>query len=205
MCVGVAVDADGCRAPYTFLTQVGLCALPYITYYAPSMHYCHHYCLVLICTNYANRLTDRLPVCETTFPLQLCVAMLCLSVPCVCVTRELGLICHEPTRMEVAAERSLLTALLLSPEEEQQQDSEADDGSSSSSSAKGPSSSSSGSPPPTTPSLKGISSVTGLPLLPSFAVACHAGFDPHEGLLKLEGLVASEDGRTLHRLEATQV
>lgn len=46
--------------------------------------------------------------------------------------------------------------------------------------------------------------MTGLPLLPSFAVACHAAFDPHEGLLKLDGLVASEDGRVLHRLSATE-
>jgi hypothetical protein len=41
-------------------------------------------------------------------------------------------------------------------------------------------------------------------MLPGFAVACHAGFDPHEGLLKLDGLVASEDGRTLHRLSVSE-
>lgn len=103
--------------------------------------------------------------------------------------RELGLICHEPTRIEVAAERALLTAL-LTPDP----DSEAEE----------PADSSSSGPPTSAPSVKGISSVTGLPLLPSFAVACHAGFDPHEGLLKLDGLVASEDGRTLHRLSASE-
>lgn len=109
---------------------------------------------------------------------------------------ELGLICHEPTRLEVAAERALLTAL-LTPEPADSDTEEAPGAGSSS----GPTSST---PPTSAPSLKGISSVTGLPLLPSFAVACHAGFDPHDGLLKLEGLVASEDGRVLHRLAATE-
>jgi hypothetical protein len=102
--------------------------------------------------------------------------------------------------MEVAAERALLTAL-LTPEEpqddpEQDQD-QADTAASTTSTSNTP-------PPTSAPSVKGISSVTGLPLLPSFAVACHAGFDPHDGLLKLEGLVASEDGRTLHRLAVTE-
>jgi len=136
----------------------------------------------------------------------------CCVVVVVWSCRELGLICHEPTRMEVAAERALLTALLI-PEEDSDTDSNNKDStdaqaSSTSSSGNGSNNSTAGggsSPPPTTtPSIKGISSVTGLPLLPSFAVACHARFDPHDGLLKLEGLVASEDGRTLHRLSATE-
>lgn len=125
--------------------------------------------------------------------------------------RELGLICHEPTRMEVAAERALLTALLIPEPDSDSNDKDSTDTQASSTSSGGNGSSDSpaaaggSSPPPTTtPSIKGISSVTGLPLLPSFAVACHARFDPHEGLLKLEGLVASEDGRTLHRLSATE-
>lgn len=108
--------------------------------------------------------------------------------------RELGLICHEPTRIEVAAERALLTALLTPEPEEEEGEEAADDSSSSSRTG----------PPTSAPSVKGISSITGLPLLPNFAVACHAGFDPHEGLLKLDGLVASEDGRTLHRLSASE-
>lgn len=61
--------------------------------------------------------------------------------------------------------------------------------------------SSSGPAVPASATAKGISSITGLPLLPSFAIACHAGFDPHDGLLRIDGLVASEDGRTLHRLQ----
>lgn len=109
------------------------------------------------------------------------------------------MICHEPTRMEVAAERALLTAL-LTPEEEDESEGE----SSSDADQAGTAATSSPPPPTSAPSAKGISSVTGLPLLPSFAVACHAGFDPHEGLLKLEGLVASEDGRTLHRLALSE-
>lgn len=114
-----------------------------------------------------------------------------------CADRELGLICHEPTRMEVAAERALLTAL-LTPEEPQ------DDTDQDQTDTAASTTSSNTLPPTSAPSVKGISSVTGLPLLPSFAVACHAGFDPHDGLLKLEGLVASEDGRTLHRLAVTE-
>lgn len=130
-------------------------------------------------------------------------AYLCrLCWPCCCVPpylpRELGLICHEPTRLEVAAERALLTALLTPEPADSDTEEPAAQGAGSSSSPT------SSTPPTSAPSLKGISSVTGLPLLPSFAVACHAGFDPHEGLLKLEGLVASEDGRVLHRLAATK-
>jgi hypothetical protein len=100
--------------------------------------------------------------------------------------------------MEVAAERALLAAL-LTPEPE----SDADEDTASDSSTAGGSKPGSPSPPTSAPSVKGISSITGLPLLPSFAVACHAGFDPHDGLLKLDGMVASEDGRVLHRLSAT--
>jgi hypothetical protein len=55
--------------------------------------------------------------------------------------------------------------------------------------------------PSSAPTLQGISSITGLPLLPSFAIACHAAFDPHDGLLSIDGLVASEDGRTMHRVK----
>jgi hypothetical protein len=55
--------------------------------------------------------------------------------------------------------------------------------------------------PSSAPTLQGISSITGLPLLPSFAIACHAAFDPHDGLLTIDGLVASEDGRTMHRVK----
>jgi hypothetical protein len=94
--------------------------------------------------------------------------------------------------MEVAAERAMLAAL-LGPK---QQSSGSGSGSSEQDAAAvalPPH------PATTAPSPQGISAVTGLPLLPAFAVACHAGFDPHEGSLKVEGLVASEDGRTLHR------
>lgn len=129
------------------------------------------------------------------------------------------MICHEPTRFEVAAERAVLTALLNPPKEDESSGSDADSAASSSSyssisssdsdSGGSPSNSrgrgSPSTPPPTSaPSLKGISSVTGLPMLPSFAIACHAAFDSHEGMLKVEGLVASEDGRTLHRLALTE-
>lgn len=78
---------------------------------------------------------------------------------------ELGLICHEPTRLEVAAERAVLAALLGD--------------------------------------TAGVSAMTGLPLLPGFAIAAHAAFDPHDGTLRLQALVASEDGRTLHRVHRT--
>jgi hypothetical protein len=100
---------------------------------------------------------------------------------------------------------------LLTPEEqtedEEQQESEEDSSSPGSSTDSGGihiplSSSSSGSkaPPSSAPTLQGISSITGLPLLPSFAIACHAAFDPHDGLLQIDGVVASEDGRTMHRV-----
>lgn len=102
--------------------------------------------------------------------------------------------------MEVAAERALLAAL-LTPEPESDADEDAASASDSNTGAR--SKPGSPSPPTSAPSVKGISSITGLPLLPSFAVACHAGFDPHDGLLKLDGMVASEDGRVLHRLSAS--
>ncbi|WIA28701.1 hypothetical protein OEZ86_011237 [Tetradesmus obliquus] len=128
---------------------------------------------------------------------------------------ELGLICHEPTWLEIAAERAMLKHLLTpeessETEEEQQSQSEQSSPGSSTDSPAQPgklsiplsSSSSSGSraPPSSAPTLQGISSITGLPLLPSFAIACHAAFDPHDGLLCIDGLVASEDGRTMHRV-----
>eukprot|EP00775_Hariotina_reticulata_P010546 gene10546-10706_t len=120
---------------------------------------------------------------------------------------ELGLICHEPTRLEVAAERAMLGELLKpkpgSAEESQDQAAGQD--------------STAGSHDPVNTTLrsgrfqspagsalktaKGISSITGLPLLPSFAIACHAAFDPHDGVLRVDGLVASEDGRVMHRLQ----
>lgn len=112
------------------------------------------------------------------------------SAPLCCLLlRELGLICHEPTMLEVAAERAVLSQLLIPAPAAQQT------GGSKSSSRSGPA------VPTLAPTLSGISSVTGLPLLPNFAIACHAGFDSHEGSLRVDGLVASEDGRTLHRLQ----
>jgi hypothetical protein len=77
----------------------------------------------------------------------------------------------------------------------------AQDGSWASSEPPGTTSRSSSLPGSALQTALGISSITGLPLLPSFAIACHAAFDPHDGLLKVEGLVASEDGRVLHRLQ----
>jgi hypothetical protein len=134
-----------------------------------------------------------------------------------CVTfrtcRELGLICHEPTWLEIAAERAMLK-YLLTPEEpsEDKQLSDAEEQPSPHSSADSgqpskesiPLSSSKRSSkglPSSAPTLQGISSITGLPLLPSFAIACHAAFDPHDGLLSIDGLVASEDGRMMHRVK----
>jgi hypothetical protein len=101
---------------------------------------------------------------------------------------------------------------LLTPEESEEEDdqqSQSDEqsspGSSTDSTISIPISSSSSSgnraPPSSAPTLQGISSITGLPLLPSFAIACHAAFDPHDGLLRIDGLVASEDGRTMHRVQ----
>lgn len=100
------------------------------------------------------------------------------------------MICHEPTLLEVTAERAML-AELLTPSQD-------------SASSDIPNNSRGGpAVPSSAPTLTGISSVTGLPLLPKFAIACHASFDPHEGTLKVAGLVASEDGRTLHRLQVS--
>lgn len=109
--------------------------------------------------------------------------------------RELGLICHEPTRLEIAAERAMLAQLLTPPAADSDGEQSGSDSRSSSGGTGGNGAA--------TSTVKGISSVTGLPLLPSFAIACHAGFDPHDGVIRVEGLVASEDGRLLQRVQAS--
>ncbi|KAF8072669.1 hypothetical protein HT031_000329 [Scenedesmus sp. PABB004] len=102
---------------------------------------------------------------------------------------ELGLCCHEPTRLEVAAERAILAAILMPRDAPP---------------AEGGAALAAGPVPPgggghLAPVL-GLSRITGLPLLPAFAVAGHAAFDPHDGSLNVDALVASPDGHALHRV-----
>lgn len=115
--------------------------------------------------------------------------------------RELSLVCHEPTQLEVAAERALLAALLAppaEPEQQQEQEQQQEPEQAGEAARKG------GSAAAAATAATGSSSITGLPMLPPFAVAAHAGFDAHDCELRLEGLVASEDGSLLHRVSVSR-
>eukprot|EP00879_Flechtneria_rotunda_P008490 GHRR01008895.1.p1 GENE.GHRR01008895.1~~GHRR01008895.1.p1 ORF type:complete len:321 (+),score=112.30 GHRR01008895.1:946-1908(+) len=104
------------------------------------------------------------------------------------IRRELALINHEATMLEVTAERALV-AQLLDTANNRPHLGEADSSSSTSTSGQQGA------------AAAHTSSITGLRMLPNFAIACHAGFDPHEGVLTLDGLVASEDGKVVDRLQ----
>lgn len=132
--------------------------------------------MCLLSSYYLNSVCTRSP---SRFPLPyLTQAVLCLACHCL---RDLSLISHEPTEMEVKCERAALQQLLLH--------------------VPGTDSDSSGSDSDK-PAGEG-STAAGHNhqhyQLPHFAIAINAHFDPSTGMLICRGLVASPDGKVVER------